>query len=529
MRYAALEGLGLLSQADLEMLARVETAQAKRDLKGLEDATKKTGSTIDKDLGEPVADVEAGLGKMGASSVALAGVLAGVLLVGLNNTIYAVRQAAGAIADFVRDSIALAGSFNTAWTNTLSRFENAWGGFQKQIGDFFVLSPSLNAAISSIASSFEQWTLNLSDSSDKMLPYILLLQEMGLVLVSIGETLVNNARAAAQFWALMPGAAGDIGADSVKALDDIAGGLGRIREALIQAGAAAANVFLANGGALNFAQYGPDSSFAGGSGGGDAGKKGSAIGGIGPGSGMGFFGIDPVGFQTAGEAIRASVLSVSEVIAPLSTQFTLMNQQLKEMAENVGSSSQMFFDFVPALEQSSISMSIANSVTDQMISAFEQLVLTGNFSARSFVKAVGLQVAGVLGKMAIEAYARAQMELALAVASTAVGDYRGSALHTAAAGLFLNTARAAGVGAAVAGGAALYAGLSDGSDSGSGGGGGRGRRRDTTPTGQTAAPASMQQNVTIYLDGQGFIQDPTAFAQTLQDSLDRVNKRRGRG
>lgn len=529
MNFDALRSLGGLSQADLEMLARVETAQAKRDLKGLEDSASKTGTKLEQDLGGSITNVEQGMTSMGASSVALGGVLAGVALVGVQAFSYAVRQAAVALFEFVTDSIALAGKFDTAWTNTLDRFNNAWGGFQKQVGDFFVLSPSLNAAIGSIADSFERWTLNLSSSSDMMLPYILLLQEMGLVLVAIGETLVDNARAAAQFWSLMPGAAGDIGADSVKALDAIKASLVGIKEALVQAGAAAAGAFLQNGGALNFAQYGPDSSLAGG-GKDKPGKKPGYAGGLGPGTGMGFFGIDPVGFQTAGEAIKSSILSVSEVMAPLGTQITLMNQELKEMAENVNSNSQMFYDFVPAIEQSAISMSIGTAVTDNMIGAFEQLVMTGNFSARSFVKSVGLQVAGVLGKLAIEALTRAQMEQALAVASFAVGDYHGSALHTAASVSFLNTARAAGIGAAVAGAGALYAGLTDGGNGGGGGGGrGGGRRGSGTPTSTTTSPAAMQQSVTIYLDGQGFIQDPMAFAATLQDSLDKVNKRRGRG
>jgi len=522
MRYAALEGLGLLSQADLEMLARVETAQAKRDLKGLEDATKKTGSTIDKDLGGPVADVEAGLGKMGASSAALAGVLAGVLLVGLNKTVYAVRQAAGAIADFVRDSIALAGSFNTAWTNTLTRFENAWGGFQKQIGDFFVLSPSLNAAISSIASSFEQWTLNLSDSSDKMLPYILLLQEMGLVLVSIGETLVNNARAAAQFWALMPGAAGDIGADSVKALDDIAGGLGRIREALIQAGAAAANAFLSNGGALNFAQYGPDSSLAGGPD--KPGKKGPGIGGIGPGSGMGFFGIDPVGFQTAGEAIRASILSVSEVMAPLDSEIVKQQQHLKELRESVVGAAFDFTEFQgPILEITATQYAMADAI-QATTNALSQQV--GQYLAMAIAGGKAhLSLGKLLATMSSQMFATAIVELGAGIAASSgawgraiFGD---PSAHFRAAAVF-------GVAGAALAAASNLAGGPGGTPTGGSGGGGRGNATPTA-TGTTAAPASMQQNVTIYLDGQGFIQDPTAFAQTLQDSLDRVNKRRGRG
>lgn len=155
--------------------------------------------------------------------------------------------------------------------------------------------------------------------------------------------------------------------------------------------------------------------------------------------------------------------------------------------------------------------------------ALLQMAAAGKFSARALVNAIAMQVAGTLSALAIEYVVRGMGEKAKAAADFADGNWVGAAMHGIAAKEFFSTAAKAGLGAVAAGaiGAATAQrtpGASAGGaleDSGPADLGGTGRR-----------PAEIH----IFIEGQGFIQDPTELGRELAEIIEReMNKGGVRG
>ena len=104
----------------------------------------------------------------------------------------------------------------------------------------------------------------------------------------------------------------------------------------------------------------------------------------------------------------------------------------------------------------------AGQAVGSMVDGLAQLaatwLITGEFSAKaalSMLASIAISLATQMAYKAILEYAEGVAEIAKAASSSAIGDFAGAALHTAAAGLHFAAAKTFAVGAAIAGGAGV--------------------------------------------------------------------------
>lgn len=154
--------------------------------------------------------------------------------------------------------------------------------------------------------------------------------------------------------------------------------------------------------------------------------------------------------------------------------------------------------------------------------ALIQMGIAGDFSAKALGKAVAEGISRALQALAEEQAVRALAEVALGWAAAARGQGDAAAKHFTAAKFHGAAAALAGAGAIVTGRIAQ--------DSGGGFGGGAGGAADPFETAQPiATPQGGSRNVEIrvFIDGQGFIQDPDSFVREIAGSLEKEMTKAG--
>jgi hypothetical protein len=173
-------------------------------------------------------------------------------------------------------------------------------------------------------------------------------------------------------------------------------------------------------------------------------------------------------------------------------------------------------DQAAAMERLANKFELIRSVMNSATEALWNWARTGKMSSREVVHAMAQQVFGVLSALAIENVIRGMTQTAMGTAAVAIGS-PAAALHFASAKIHFATAAKAGVGAA----AALAIGAaSRPREEG-------GFRRDISREDEIEAPDRRPQEVHIFIEGIGWIQDTDEFARQIWETIQEQQRRAG--
>lgn len=168
---------------------------------------------------------------------------------------------------------------------------------------------------------------------------------------------------------------------------------------------------------------------------------------------------------------------------------------------------------ITALEARKYMDAAAADATNMLKKATVNAAAAALTSAILYKKGAKEAARGVLEALTAQAIAKAVWEVAEGFAALALGQPTAAATHFKAAAIYGAVGAAAGVGARFLG-SADQGGVSAGVSTGGG--------IDTTPP-----PTSRVQEITIFLEGQGLIQDQDSFARSIAEAINRQNSKAG--